>query len=57
MNDDELVVEMVGSGICHTDILFGGATAEEIPLCTYPRVLGHEGCLPSKSNIYYSPSH
>lgn len=33
--EDEMLIEMVSTGICHTDILgFGGI---------YPRVLGHEG--------------
>lgn len=33
--EDEFLIEMVATGVCHTDILgFGGI---------YPRVLGHEG--------------
>ncbi|KAF7187027.1 Aryl-alcohol dehydrogenase [Pseudocercospora fuligena] len=38
--DDEVVVEMKYSGICHTDIVLqqGG-----IPILEYPAVLGHEG--------------
>lgn len=33
--EDEMLVEMIATGMCHTDILgFGGI---------YPRVLGHEG--------------
>ena len=33
--DDEFLVEMIATGVCHTDILgYGGI---------YPRVLGHEG--------------
>ena len=38
---NELVVEMVASGICHTDLHFGNV--EEGPDSFYPRVLGHEG--------------
>ena len=38
---NELVVEMVASGICHTDLHFGNV--EEGPGSFYPRVLGHEG--------------
>ncbi|KAH7401314.1 putative alcohol dehydrogenase [Pyrenochaeta sp. MPI-SDFR-AT-0127] len=34
-NDDEFLVEMIATGVCHTDISgYGGI---------YPRVLGHEG--------------
>ena len=33
--EDEILVEMIATGICHTDVLgYGGI---------YPRVLGHEG--------------
>lgn len=33
--EDEFLVEMIATGICHTDMLgYGGI---------YPRVLGHEG--------------
>ncbi|KAH7161848.1 zinc-binding dehydrogenase [Dactylonectria macrodidyma] len=41
---DEVLVEMVASGICHTD-LHCGNTAEDlgVPGVYYPRVLGHEG--------------
>jgi hypothetical protein len=37
---NELLIQMVASGICHTDMHFGDA-AESIG--GYPRVLGHEG--------------
>lgn len=40
--EDELVVEMVASGICHTDVHFGSADPLP-PLMFYPRVMGHEG--------------
>ncbi|TLD29807.1 putative alcohol dehydrogenase protein [Venturia nashicola] len=40
IKDDELLVQMVASGICHTDVLFGDA-AENIG--GYPRIMGHEG--------------
>lgn len=34
-NEDEFLVEMIATGVCHTDISgYGGI---------YPRVLGHEG--------------
>ena len=41
--EGELLVEMVGSGICHTDALVGGLPAGSAPIAFYPRVLGHEG--------------
>lgn len=59
LQDNELVVEMVASGICHTDILCGGENAG--PLGFYPRVLGHEGVFDctlwmSGSNTYQVPA-
>lgn len=42
IKDDELLVEMVASGICHTDILLGSVPSPP-PFFFYPRVLGHEG--------------
>jgi Zn-dependent alcohol dehydrogenase len=40
LRDDELLVRIVASGVCHTDIVFGDK-AEAIG--GYPRVMGHEG--------------
>lgn len=40
-HDDELVIEMVASGICHTDALVG--SIDPSPISFYPRILGHEG--------------
>ncbi|OLN87862.1 Aryl-alcohol dehydrogenase 1 [Colletotrichum chlorophyti] len=44
LRSDEVLVEVVASGICHTD-LHCGNTAEDlgVPGVYYPRVLGHEG--------------
>ncbi|KAI9151407.1 zinc-binding dehydrogenase [Paramyrothecium foliicola] len=44
LKPDEVIVEMVASGICHTD-LHCGNTADNlgVPAVYYPRVLGHEG--------------
>jgi Zn-dependent alcohol dehydrogenase len=39
----ELLVEMVASGVCHTDVLVGDLDAGSAPIAFYPRVLGHEG--------------
>lgn len=43
--DDEVLVEVVASGICHTDFICGSSPDEDVPLGLppYPRVLGHEG--------------
>ncbi|EGX91589.1 alcohol dehydrogenase, putative [Cordyceps militaris CM01] len=41
---DEVVVQMVASGICHTDLHCGDTPADAgVPGVYYPRVLGHEG--------------
>jgi D-arabinose 1-dehydrogenase-like Zn-dependent alcohol dehydrogenase len=42
IQDDELLVELVASGICHTDIMCGSGSGNP-DLFYYPRVLGHEG--------------
>jgi D-arabinose 1-dehydrogenase-like Zn-dependent alcohol dehydrogenase len=39
----ELLVEMVASGVCHTDAFVGNLEAGSAPIAFYPRVLGHEG--------------
>jgi len=41
--EGELLVEMVASGVCHTDVLVGGLPNGAAPIAFYPRVLGHEG--------------
>jgi len=41
--ESELLVKMVASGICHTDIVVGSTSAEHRPC---PLVIGHEGILP-----------
>ena len=38
--DDEVLVKVVGTGICHTDLV---AKAGYIPSVPFPTVLGHEG--------------
>ncbi|GIZ41232.1 hypothetical protein CKM354_000454500 [Cercospora kikuchii] len=40
MQDDELLVEMKYSGICHTDLVFQQG---QLTICKYPAVFGHEG--------------
>lgn len=41
----EAIVEMVASGVCHTDLGCGTApdSTPGFPTPPYPRVLGHEG--------------
>ncbi|KAK7543893.1 putative alcohol dehydrogenase [Phyllosticta citricarpa] len=42
--EDEVVVEIVASGICHTDLHCGNTRDDQgVPAVFYPRVLGHEG--------------
>lgn len=44
LGPDEVVVDMVASGICHTDLHCGDTAADKgVPGVYYPRVLGHEG--------------
>lgn len=44
LREDELLVEVVASGICHTDLHCGGTAPDAgVPGVFYPRVLGHEG--------------
>lgn len=40
IQDNELLVDMKYSGICHTDLVFQQG---EIQICKYPAVFGHEG--------------
>lgn len=41
----EVIVQMVASGVCHTDLGCGSAPdgTPGFPVPPYPRVLGHEG--------------
>ncbi|CAI6099782.1 hypothetical protein V2G26_004493 [Clonostachys chloroleuca] len=44
LKPDELLIEMVASGICHTDLHCGNTPDDKgVPAVFYPRVLGHEG--------------
>ena len=43
LRDDELLVRMVASGVCFTDLEFGEHAG---PIGGYPRILGHEGVFP-----------
>lgn len=42
----ELLVEMIATGVCHTDLHFGGMVSGYG--VHYPRIMGHEG----ESNPY-----
>lgn len=48
IGEKELVVRIVASGVCHTDLLAGSVPAAKGG--RYPRVLGHEG---EKSRIRF----
>ncbi|KAH7246746.1 chaperonin 10-like protein [Fusarium tricinctum] len=40
INHDELLIRVVATRVCHTDLIFATWPADQIP---YPKVLGHEG--------------
>ncbi|KAL3430102.1 chaperonin 10-like protein [Aspergillus tetrazonus] len=40
--DDEVLVEMVASGVCHTDIVLSAVPSGQLGI-GYPKVMGHEG--------------
>jgi Zn-dependent alcohol dehydrogenase len=45
-DEDEFLIEMIATGVCHTDISgYGGI---------YPRVLGHEGTTDTHSSSAFS---
>jgi Zn-dependent alcohol dehydrogenase len=41
LQSNELLIRLVATGICHTDLIFGAAPVEMGGV--YPKVLGHEG--------------
>lgn len=43
LQEGELLVEMVATGVCHTDIMVGSIPSGAAPFAFYPRILGHEG--------------
>lgn len=43
LQEGELLIEMVATGVCHTDALVGSIPAGASPIAFYPRILGHEG--------------
>ncbi|OQV09754.1 Alcohol dehydrogenase GroES-like domain-containing protein [Cladophialophora immunda] len=45
LRENEVLVEIVASGVCHTDLICGSGpeNAGGFPLPPYPRILGHEG--------------
>lgn len=49
--DDEILVEMYASGICHTDILLSSVPAGTLGV-QYPKVVGHEGIFNTHSEPY-----
>jgi Zn-dependent alcohol dehydrogenase len=49
---DEVLVEMVASGVCHTDIVLS-AVPEGTFGISYPKVMGHEGTVLFFSLFYW----
>lgn len=43
--DDEVLVKITATGICHTDILLSSMPTGALGLA-YPKIVGHEGALP-----------
>jgi D-arabinose 1-dehydrogenase-like Zn-dependent alcohol dehydrogenase len=45
LKDDEVLVQIIATGICHTDLLMTSIPAEYSAASgvTYPKVAGHEG--------------
>jgi Zn-dependent alcohol dehydrogenase len=43
--DDEVIVQIIATGICHTDLITTSTPAEygAVSGVTYPKVPGHEG--------------
>lgn len=41
LGQDELIIKVVATGICHTDVLV--SNLKEAPSYVYPSVKGHEG--------------
>lgn len=54
LNDGEILVEMVASGICHTDLALTNPNQGQ----TFPMVPGHEGSseLSSRTEHYSDPA-
>jgi len=45
LGPNEVLVKLVATGYCHTDLVFSSVGPEMGP---YPKVLGHEGWWPSR---------
>ena len=41
LREDELLIDIIASGVCHTDVHFG--SEKEGPSVVYPSIKGHEG--------------
>jgi hypothetical protein len=52
LKDDEVLVQIIATGICHTDLLMTSVPAEYSARTgvTYPKVVGHEGELAMSSS-------
>ena len=50
--DHEVLVRIVASGVCHTDLGCGSyPDGVGFPTPPYPRVLGHEGAIPLSAGL------
>ena len=50
LQSNELLIRLVATGICHTDLIFGAAPLEMGP---YPKVLGHEGMSKLVASVHF----
>ena len=48
LEDDEVLVKMLASGICHSDIVVACSPEGQM---NYPKVLGHEGVFHSQAKL------
>lgn len=52
--DDEVLVQIHASGICHTDIVLSAVPSGTLGI-EYPKVVGHEGTAALLSRLYFTP--
>ena len=48
LKDDEVLVKMLASGICHSDVVVACSPEGYM---NYPKVLGHEGAFPFRAEL------
>jgi D-arabinose 1-dehydrogenase-like Zn-dependent alcohol dehydrogenase len=59
LKDDEVLVQIIATGICHTDLVVTSFPAEYSAMTgvTYPRVAGHEGEVTTSSSTSHYVGH